>query len=60
VIKTLMAAVAVVTMGAAYWTGSAPWCRVDDWGNGQCFYYSLSACRSGLGQNETCVLQGGR
>lgn len=32
----------------AYQSGNAPFCAMDDTGNKQCFYYSMSACQSAI------------
>ena len=33
----------------AYDMGTAPFCLIDNLGNGTCFYYSMDACRMALG-----------
>ena len=34
------------TTAHAYESGNAPFCKMDNYGNLQCYYYSLSDCRA--------------
>lgn len=38
----------------AYESGEAPFCAVDEYGNMNCFYYSLSACREAITKDQMC------
>lgn len=41
----------------AYESGNAPFCIMDDFGNLECYYYTLSSCRSAANYrlNSVCV-----
>jgi hypothetical protein len=38
------------------WNGTSPWCRVDTWGNGQCYWLTRDACELGKPEQYTCIL----
>ena len=49
---------AILSLSAnAYESGSAPFCLMDNYGNLQCYYYSLSSCRQAAENkdNSACV-----
>jgi len=53
---TTLILIAGIKLGMTVY-GSAPFCKVDNGGYmAQCYYYSLSSCRSMLGWGEFCIM----
>lgn len=55
--NTLIFSVLFGLSANAYESGSAPFCVMDNFGNLQCYYYSLSSCRDAarLNTDSACV-----
>jgi len=46
---------AILMSGIGYKMGHAPFCAMDDYGNLQCYYHTLSSCRAAVVYDRTKV-----
>lgn len=57
--KTFLIAVTLLisSQAQAYVVGDAPFCKVDDFGNAQCFYYTMSQCQFAIQFGGFCAMR---